>query len=502
MSVDIELDKTLGEPNIIMEGEGGHNENDIGDLTRSDENDMQMGEYNARKRQMDEGDDWTIYSRHTKRQVRNNIRLREEDVQVCVTCKSQLPKQFALAKLFKEKNINDVVRVKYVNPYKIIITFGKESSLDTFVTCQYFLELEWRIQKTWEVGMSYGIIKDIDLNLSNEELTESITSDTEITSVKRLQRRNQDGSGWIDSESVRLCFKGSSLPQHVYIWEMRVKVEQYTFPVTQCSRCWRFGHTVKLCPSNKIICPKCGQYHANCEAQTYKCANCSGNHMALAKSCPVFLREKRLREIMSEFNCSYRRALTVYVPPTPAPLPTRVDKHNGDNRHRDFPALPGHSNRSQESTSFPTFPRSYTEAVEKGLPKRSNLVKAKTNTKKKTSTSPKSQQMPHSMDISEFDISCESEASSSDGGDYDTRGETTTSAQVHWAAHSDDTSQKKSESFSSLLKRLKSVVFSKEKDFKSKLKCVVKECIEWFIVFVVGSISDLGFLKNIIQSWI
>jgi hypothetical protein len=44
--------------------------------------------------------------------------------------------------------------------------------------------------------------------------------------------------------------------------------------------------------------------------------------MAMAKVCPVYIKERKLRELMTEFNCSYKRALTLYVPPSPAPVDT------------------------------------------------------------------------------------------------------------------------------------------------------------------------------------
>ncbi|CAG4992193.1 unnamed protein product [Parnassius apollo] len=65
------------------------------------------------------------------------------------------------------------------------------------------------------------------------------------------------------------------------------------------------------------MCPKCGGEHENCDTKTFKCVNCSGTHMALARTCPAYLKERRVRELMAEFNCTYRRALIIYVAPTP-----------------------------------------------------------------------------------------------------------------------------------------------------------------------------------------
>lgn len=103
---------------------------------------------------------------------------------------------------------------------------------------------------------------------------------------------------------------------------MRVKVDPYLFPVTQCSRCWRFGHTLKMCPSERIFCPKCGGKHENCEVTTFKCINCTNNHLALDRSCPAYLKERKIREMMAHFNVSYRKAMTRYTPPAPPVAPS------------------------------------------------------------------------------------------------------------------------------------------------------------------------------------
>ncbi|CAG4983128.1 unnamed protein product [Parnassius apollo] len=156
--------------------------------------------------------------------------------------------------------------------------------------------------------------------MTEKEMLEVISSDCELIGVKRLKRRKTDGKGWEDNESIRLQFKGLSLPASVYIYGMKINVNPYVFPVTQCSRCWRFGHSLRVCPSKKIVCPKCGKGHANCEITTFRCINCIGTHMSLDRSCPIFIKEKRLRSLMAEFNCSYKKALQIYIPPEPQPV--------------------------------------------------------------------------------------------------------------------------------------------------------------------------------------
>ncbi|CAG4947794.1 unnamed protein product [Parnassius apollo] len=89
----------------------------------------------------------------------------------------------------------------------------------------YDEELGWRFQKPLEAAFSYGVIKDIELEMTEKEMLEVISSDCELIGVKRLKRRKTDGKGWEDSESIQLQFKGSSLPASVYIYGMKINVD-------------------------------------------------------------------------------------------------------------------------------------------------------------------------------------------------------------------------------------------------------------------------------------
>lgn len=123
--------------------------------------------------------------------------------EISITCKDKLPKQFALAKLLKSHDILGIIRVRYVNPYKVLVQFDNETSAERLISTVAIHELlGWRCQKTYEVGVSYGIIKDVDLDLNEKDMIESMTCGVEIVSVKRLSRKSSDESGWKDSETV------------------------------------------------------------------------------------------------------------------------------------------------------------------------------------------------------------------------------------------------------------------------------------------------------------
>ena len=244
-----------------------------------------------------------------------------------------LPKQFGLAKLLKSENIKNINKIQYKNAYKVILEFEDRENAEKLVKCQKFIDLGYRSQLADEINLSYGVVKQIDLNIDVEEIQQSLESEYEVVSVRRLKRLGVSRE-WVDSESVRLCFKSSTLPPYVSMYGCRFKMEPYMFPVTQCSGCWRFGHLLKSCPTKIIRCPKCGENHSNCDTTNYKCVNCKMSHMALEKSCPVFIKEKEIRKIMCVKNITYRKALSAYLEERKTPVGHQIEKattHNTSN---------------------------------------------------------------------------------------------------------------------------------------------------------------------------
>lgn len=231
---------------------------------------------------------------------------------IVITTVVPLPKQMALAKLLRSYDITNIIKIQYKNTYKVVIVFESEECASVLLNCEEFTNLGFKCQRSDQMALCYGIVRRIDLDMDAKELQTVFESEYEIESVMRLKRQNSEGK-WVESETVRLCFKGSTMPPYVVAYGCRFLVEPYTFPVTQCAGCWRYGHTVRFCPQKKELCPKCGSEHANCETKEYKCINCKGPHMSLEKTkCPVFKKEKDIRSIMSKENYNYKKAFELY----------------------------------------------------------------------------------------------------------------------------------------------------------------------------------------------
>lgn len=331
MESEEEEDGKVVEPLLSSEKNGNKSLNTtIIEVEIHKENDKRLVE--KRKEREDENiedDDFiTVNRRKAKKIIRcesaelqNKMRVdlekndeanNEMKYEVCITSTENLPKQMALARLLRCQNIKNIIRIKYKSYNKVLIQFQEKEDANKLLQCKTILDMGWRCQFVNELSLSYGVVRGVDLDLNEKDILDILECTTEIVSVKRLRRMNSEGK-WIESESVRVCFQGKNLPSYLYAYDCRLKVEPYVFPVTQCSGCWQFGHVTKYCPTKKRLCPKCGGGHENCSISEIVCLNCKGNHLVLDKTCPLFLKEKTIRYIMSMEQVTYRKALQIFL---------------------------------------------------------------------------------------------------------------------------------------------------------------------------------------------
>lgn len=432
--------------------------------TQQNKEDNRAGKPNKRERVEEDIEEWETVTNKEKRYKSGKADGKHE---IYISANEKMPKQFALAKIFKNIGIRDIDKVKYVNPFKIRVDVPNEMVAEVLETCQDIIDRGWRVQRALEVTLSYGVIKDVDLELKDEEIVRSISCPEpgKLVSVIRLLRRRAGGDGWEPSESVRLCFKGSFRPACIFVDGLRIRVDPYIFPVSQCSHCWALGHTTKRCPSTKIICPKCGDHHANCETTIFKCINCGGNHMALLRSCPAYQKEKKLRELMAEFNCTYRRALTLYVPATRSGHITLSPVAERTTKVAPTMEAEGPFTTSQKP--------SYAEVV-------TQAIVHKEVTKIPTPQLPKQQRMRNrNSDTFRF--------------------EDTVTPNVPREVAREEEKREKDIKFSELTKRLQEIFYLKGVTIQEKVQRVIKCCIEWLILVAVGNITDWPVLKAILE---
>jgi hypothetical protein len=443
---------------------------------------LNESESNARssKRGLNEDEPWYVVGKNNKEK---KVKTSTDKIEVLISSLEKLPKQFALAKLLKEYNITDIQKVKYLNPYKIRLEMPSEVNIEKLENCHLAKEKGWRIQRPMEKMLSYGVIRDVDLELTDDDIFKSVecSKPAELMSALRLKQRDDTcKDGWSASEVVRLCFKGNFLPAHVFVDGLRLKVDPYIFPVSQCSRCWKLGHTHKRCPSSKVMCPKCGNNHANCETNIFKCTNCKGPHMSLSRSCPMFLKEKKLRELMAEYNCTYRKALTVYV----APESPDVKENDMVPTYSSFPLLkhidptqPPPSVEKQTTSTYAAMVE--TKAIVHREERREERPPRPRRVKRHLTPG-----ADHNIDTLVNDVFPESERGNS--------------------VEEDKVEDRREENvdFSELVNRLKEILFLKGLTMQVKVDKIIGTCIQWIILVCVDKLSSWPILKSFMDYFI
>lgn len=437
----------------------------------------------------------TVMKRKPKRLLRSNSNKQKEntttgweckDAEVCVTSLNTLPKQMALAKLLKSEKIGNIIRIKYKSPYKVLINFENKDQAELLLKCPKFTELGFRCQLAFESSRSYGVVKGIDLDMEDKEIMEAFESDCKIISIDRLKRLNNEGK-WIKSESIRICFDSPSLPSYVVAYGCRFKVERYVFPVTQCSGCWKFGHLRKFCPSKTIKCPKCGENHENCDIKDVKCLNCKGDHIVLDKSCPIFIKEKNIRHIMSEQNVTYRKALQTLLTKEPKSTPTWIN----DNRH------------TQSSVILPTSQtltkRSYSSVVSKDLTK-AIIHREQTDTDSeytKQTTRPQSQRKPRKSKGNKKTAEKTQEVSTENIKETSNQDKRTEEIA---ADNEQDQEKRRKRKFDlkKILLKLQEIVLSNA-EFETKIVAIIGALYEEFKSFILNCLCGGDLIQSILQ---
>lgn len=158
-----------------------------------------------------------------------------------------------------------------------------------------------------------AIIRDVDLEISDEELSENIDcGDFKLTSIQRLNRKTYvDGKViYVPSTTCKVVFEGQDMPGFIYLWYTKVYCEPYVQNPVQCFSCFQFGHITKYCKNVKV-CKQCYQkedVNHMCNLSELKCINCNGPHNANSKFCPEYERQKSIKLLMSTRNLCFPEA--------------------------------------------------------------------------------------------------------------------------------------------------------------------------------------------------
>ena len=167
-----------------------------------------------------------------------------------------------------------------------------------------------------------------------------------------------------------LTFLGTKCPPSIKAGYSIYKIDTYYPSPPWCSQCCRWGHIKKNCHGT-TTCSQCsaiGHSYSNCPSPSTKCRNCSGNHTANSKQCPIYLEELEICKYKTDNRLSYSEAKQQLQqtgfqnPPSQKVQPNRGPKQIPDiNSWQTFPMIsdfstskqPNHSDPAKETTQKP-----------------------------------------------------------------------------------------------------------------------------------------------------
>lgn len=211
--------------------------------------------------------------------------------------------------------VKDVIGVHRINAHKIGITFRKAA--DNFLKMEDFLWIhKMKAFIPSNLTERVGVLRYVPKDLSNEEIYKSMVCDAEVVSIKRFMRKVE--GKLVPLNTISVTFASTTLPQYAYIKLFRYEVKTYIPPLLQCYKCLKFNHSAKVCRGEQH-CSSCAGRHSyrDCDVEEVVCINCSGNHLAISRECPIKkqkIEERKAKYLRQQMQQSY--ATVVNTPPT------------------------------------------------------------------------------------------------------------------------------------------------------------------------------------------
>lgn len=241
----------------------------------------------------------------------------------------------------KFKNKDAIGNITSVGYSRIKIEVNSSIKANSLIKEDLFKQNNLKVYIPNFLVCKYGVIRNVDICLSEQEILSEIRSEVKVSQVRRLNRKEkiEDKVIWKPSYSCLLKFDGQSLPKYVYIYGTRCEVNPYIAPVRQCFNCLRYGHIKTHCKSTETRCSKCGDKHerANCKSKDPpKCIHCEGTHSSMYKGCQEYKKMQKIKLTMTTNNLTFNEAKKMFNQKTYASVLTSNDTQVNENKHKHF----------------------------------------------------------------------------------------------------------------------------------------------------------------------
>lgn len=211
----------------------------------------------------------------------------------------------SVGKALNSKGIKTYTEIAAVGKFRFKVEFGNAQEAKKLTEAN-MEELNLKCYVPVMLKQTMGLAKGIPEEYSEQELMENLEAEVEITKVERMKKRDRNKK-LVDTENVKITFRGKELPDSVSLYGCGFKIELYLFPVKQCANCWAFGHRRDKC-WRSTKCRDCGEEHSGGNCKQKACINCGGPHSPTDNACPEKAKQVRINAAMQLEKITYKEA--------------------------------------------------------------------------------------------------------------------------------------------------------------------------------------------------
>ncbi|GBL82122.1 hypothetical protein AVEN_252324-1 [Araneus ventricosus] len=210
---------------------------------------------------------------------------------------SRIPKMnpLALHTYIKQKISQSemITNMRHTRQGKVLFTTSDPICAANLLTLTKLLDIPISATVLWENITTKFLLTDVPTATSLEELVSELacSNDIVITHMRRFVKQNTQP----EAAPVLITILGTTLPEHIKMWFIHQKINLFIDRPRMCNKCFSFFHATRTCNLNPA-CHQCGQIHTSSCQSPMQCINCKGNHSALDKNCPHYIKEIKVLE--------------------------------------------------------------------------------------------------------------------------------------------------------------------------------------------------------------
>lgn len=221
---------------------------------------------------------------------------------------------FEIGMKLKKLGIKDIHIIEKIARNKIRIQCKNKTCANDIIKKSDYEDLKkYKIYIPHNYVTSIGIVRNIPIYLSESEIRSNINSETLVTEVSRLTYYNKEEKISKPSQTIKITFRASTVPDHVIICHMKCNVNFFIDKPLFCTNCLSYGHFKKYCKTETIICKICTKItHENENSCKPYCKHCKDQNINSHKTadiiCPEYKQQCDIREVMTKKKITFFEA--------------------------------------------------------------------------------------------------------------------------------------------------------------------------------------------------